>query len=87
MFPRIKRKEDFYFEPGEYSCSAKFPQKSVSHDDYSPKVPIAADYRRFVQDCELPPFEGISCYKRSYDAPPLEAYSNSRVLKKRTIFR
>lgn len=85
-FPRTKRKEEFYFQPGEYSCSAKFPQQSLSHDDYSPKVPIVSDYRRFVQDCDLPPFEGISCYKRDYDAPPVDAYSKNRVPRKRAIF-
>lgn len=85
-FPRTKRKDDFYFQPGEYSSSAKFPQQSVSHDDYIPKVLMVSDYRRFVQDCDLPPFEGISCYERDYDAPPVGAYSKNRVPRKRAIF-
>lgn len=85
-FPRVKRKEDFYFRPGEYSCAAKFPQQSISHDDYSPKKPIMSDYRRLVQDCDLPPFEGMSCYKRDYDAPPADAYTKNRVSRKRAIF-
>ena len=85
-FPRNKRKEDFYFRPGEYSCSAKFTQQSVSHDDYCPKVPIASGYQKFERDCHLPLFEGISCYKRDYNVPPPEAYSKNRIPRKRTIF-
>lgn len=88
QFPRTKRKEDFYFSPGEYSCESKFPTHPFSHYDYAPKLQIPSFRRIGKKECDdLPPFKGASCYVRDYTAPPLDAYLTvSRKPRKKGIF-
>ncbi|XP_035220811.1 uncharacterized protein LOC118193781 [Stegodyphus dumicola] len=84
-FPRNKRKEDFYYKPGEYVNEKKFSAQSLSHEDYCPKKPIPTYYRP-EQDCILPPFEGASCYFTDYKPHHPSAYMQSRKYKKRVKF-
>lgn len=86
-FPRTKRKDGFFFKPGEYSCGATFPQRSVEHQSYQPRMPIPSmSSKKPVRGCDVPPFEGMSSYHRDFRPPPIEAYAVPRRARRTAVF-
>jgi len=81
-FPKMKRKEDFYYKRGEYTCGIPLPKTSISHQEYSPKNRIPSFSAKNEKDFDIPPFEGMSCYRRDFEVPNPCVYPKRKALKR-----